>query len=87
MVVYKVKLRAHRHVLLCHIAMHVILLHDINACHTVARDRPIMLIIFIMLCCSAQIFDLLCSILCSCKRIVLKNLTVLLEYIYLHQKF
>ena len=38
--------------------------------------------------CSAQKFDLLCSILCSCKRIVLKNLTVLLEYIhsknYLH---
>ena len=39
----------------------------------VARDRPIMLIFLpIMLCCSAQIFDLLCSILCSCKRIMLK---------------
>ena len=48
------------------------------------RDRPIMLIFY--LCCSAQFFDLLCSILCSCKRIVLKNLTVLLEYIHLYQK-
>ena len=33
-----------------------------------ARHQPIMLIFPpIMLCCSAQIFDLLCSILCSCK--------------------
>ena len=39
-----------------------------------------------MLCSSAQIFDLLCSILCSCKRFVLKNLAVLLEYIHLHRK-
>ena len=39
-----------------------------------------------MLCSSAQIFDLLCSILCSCKRFVLKNLAVLLEYIHLHHK-
>ena len=40
----------------------------------------------VMLCSSAQIFDLLCSILCSCKRFVLKNLAVLLEYIHLHHK-
>ena len=39
-----------------------------------------------MLCFSAQTFDLLCSILCSCKRFVLKNLAVLLEYIHLHHK-
>ena len=33
-----------------------------------SRDRPIMLIFLpIMLCCSAQNFDLLCSILCSCR--------------------
>ena len=32
-----------------------------------------------MLCCSAQNFDLLCSILCSCR-------TVLLEYIHLYHK-
>ena len=38
--------------------------------------------IIIMLCSSAQIFDLLCSILRSCK---LKNLTVLLEYIHLYK--
>ena len=39
----------------------------------IVRDRPIMLIFLpIMLCCSAHFFDLLCSILCSCKRIVLK---------------
>ena len=37
------------------------------------RHQPIMLIFSpIMLCCSAQNFDLLCSILCSCKRIVLR---------------
>ena len=35
-VVYKVKSGAHRHALLCHMAMHVALLHDTNACHTVA---------------------------------------------------
>ena len=40
----------------------------------------------IMLCSSAQNFDLLCSILCSCKRFVLKNLAVLLVYIHLHHK-
>ena len=39
-----------------------------------------------MLCSSAQIFDLLCAILCSCKRFVLKNFAVLLEYIHLHHK-
>ena len=34
----------------------------------VSRHQPIMLIFPpIMLCCSAQNFDLLCSILCSCK--------------------
>ena len=34
----------------------------------VSRDQPIMLIILpIMLCCSAKKFDLLCSILCSCR--------------------
>ena len=38
------------------------------------------------ICSSAQIFDvLLCSILCSCKRFVLKK-AVLLEYIHLHHK-
>ena len=37
------------------------------------RDQPIMLIFLpIMLCCSVQNFDLLCSILCSRKRIMLK---------------
>ena len=41
----------------------------------------------IMLCYSAQIFDLLCSILCSSKRFVLKILAVLLEYIHLHHNF
>ena len=44
----------------------------------------------IMLSSIAQIFDLLCSILCSCKRFVLKNLSVLLEYIHLrvyHKNF
>ena len=40
----------------------------------------------ILLYSSAQIFDLLCSILCSCKRFVLKILNVLLEYIHLHHK-
>ena len=50
-------------------------------------DQPIMFIFLpIMLCSSAQIFYLLCSILCSCKRFVLKNLAVLLEYIHLHHK-
>ena len=40
------------------------------------RDQPIMLIFLpIMLCCSAQNFDLLCS----CR-------TVLLEYIHLYHK-
>ena len=51
------------------------------------RDQPIVLIFLpIMLCSSAQIFDLLYSILHSCKRFVLKNLSVLLEYIHLHHK-
>ena len=43
------------------------------------RDQPITYY-------AAQIFDLLCSILCSCKIFVLKNLAVLLEYIHLHHK-
>ena len=46
-----------------------------------------LIFLHIMLCSSAQIFDLLCSILCSCERFVLKNLAVLLEYItYVHHK-
>ena len=37
------------------------------------RDQPIMLIFSpIMLCSGAQNFHLLCSILCSCERLVLK---------------
>ena len=53
------------------------------------RDQPIMLI-FYLLCyapCSAQIFSpIMLNIICSCKRFVLKNLAVLLEYIHLHHK-
>ena len=44
-----------------------------------------LIILLIMLCSDAQMFDLLCSILCSCKRFVLK-LTVLLEYIHFYHK-
>ena len=51
--------------------------------HTIplaGRDRPIMLILSpIMLCCSAQNFDLLCSILCSRIRIVLSLLS---QFVY-----
>ena len=63
------------------------LLNVISSIAIIYRDQPIMLIFLpIMLCSSAQIFDLLCSILCSCKTFVLKNLAVLLEYIHLHHK-
>ena len=58
----------------------------------ICRHQPIMLIFSpIMLCCSAQNFDLLCSILCSCMlkfdcsiRVcskIINVMTVLLEYI------
>ena len=50
----------------------------------ISRNQPIMLIFYTyyaMLQCSN-----LCSILCSCKRFVFKNLAVLLEYIHLHHK-
>ena len=63
---------------------------------SIIRHQPIMLIFPpIMLCCSAQNFNLLCSILCSCKNdlclksdcsirvylLVFHMLSVLLEYI------
>ena len=46
------------------------------------------MLIFYLLCYAPvlKFFHLLCSILCSCKRFVLKNLVVLLEYIHLHHK-
>ena len=61
----------------------------------VHRDRPIMLIFLpimlifspIMRCCSAQIFDLLCSILCSRKelRLVYYQLFVYKFIFYLNK--
>ena len=38
----------------------------------------------IMLCCSAQNFDLLCSILCSCERFVLKSDCSIRVHIHLY---
>ena len=60
-------------------------LHGIyNPAVAICRDQPIMLFLPIMLCCSALKIHLLCSILCSRTRIVVRLLCYL--YTILHEQ-
>ncbi len=69
------------------VSEYVCLLFCLLICIHMDRDRPIMLIFLpIMLCCSAQIFDLLCSYYAHVKDLCLGIWTVLLEYIHLYHK-
>ena len=67
---------------ICHVHIYICTYIHIILCTYIRtyRDQPIMLILPIMLCCSTQNFDLLCSILYLCKKLLLKSVTVLLEY-------